>query len=107
MSAPQSVLQNFPRGTTLRFATTFYDFDGVETQPPGAVVHIEDVNGEEFTLTMTAPSGAQTQWTASFDTRNITPGVVTWSIHSLDGTPFSVEDGSFRLTANAANLVTF
>lgn len=97
----------FPRGATLRFATTFYDFDGVETQPSGAIVHIQGV-GLDTQVAMTPPAGAQTRWTASFDTRGVSPGMVYWSIHSLGAViPFSVEDGALRLTANTANLQTF
>lgn len=112
MLTTPTALKTFSRGATIQFATNFYDANGALTQPPGAVVSIsfqsldEQSNGSAL-ITMTAPAGAETRWTAQWDTRNIGAGPVRFSIHSTGTVPLSVEDGSFALAANNANLVTF
>lgn len=102
------------RGGTLQFSTTFYDIDDAVTIPAGAVINIvfPDANGEEQTeqVTMTPPSGDDTVFTAIWDTRDVGPGVVFWSIHTTTGSgdpPFAVEDGRFSVNANVANLPSF
>lgn len=94
------------RGATVRFRTTFYDFDDAIDQPSSAVVRIISNAGAIQEIAMTAPAGDETAWTALLDTRGMTPGPLTWSIHT-SGSPVSVEDGSFILSANTANAVTF
>src|SRR5258706_11351000 len=101
----------FFRGATLRFATQFYDYDGVEVQPAAADVVIvystPSAGPQTVTVPMTPPSGAQLKWTATWDSRGATPGSVQWSIHSDPPTPVSVEDGLLTLKANAATPLTF
>lgn len=104
--------QSFFRGVTIYFQTNFFDLNQDQTQPPGAFVNIEyfDLNGNPQTIDvpMTAPSGLVTTWTTLWDSRGANPGAVYWSIHSTGpGVPYAVEDGSFMLTANNANLPTF
>ena len=113
MLTTPNALKVFARGATIQFATNFYNANGVLVQPAGAVVHLsyqatdEQSNGAT-SITMTAPSGGETRWTALWDTRNVGPGPVNFSIHSTGGSvPLSVEDGAFTLKANNANLVTF
>lgn len=101
---------NFPRGTTIQFSTTFFDFSGNVVQPNAATVAIAfDPNADEaaVTLPMVAPTGPAVVWTAQWDTRNLDPGAVYWSIHSSAPVPVAVEDGRLTLTANLANLPTF
>ena len=99
------------RGGTVRFAVNFYDIDGALTQPASAVINIvyPTAAGESATvqLPLSSPAGAETRWTAIFDTRDIGPGVVFYSVHSEGGPPFGVDDGRFSIEANAANLATF
>lgn len=99
------------RGTTVRFAATFFDINMDVTQPMGAAVNISYLeNGQVQTdlVEMTPPVDPDVQWKASWDSREVSPGLVTWSIHTEgDAIPFGVEDGSFELTANNANLPTF
>lgn len=101
-----------PRGATIRFSTTFYDYDGVVTQPPGAYVNIEyplpDGTTDTDLVAMTAPNSPSVAWTAEWDTRNAGVGSVEYSIHSTGSViPYAVEDGEFILSANPANLLTF
>ena len=113
MLTTPSALKSFARGATIQFATNFYNASGVLTQPPGAVVSVSFQSLDEQStgsalITMTAPAGAETRWTALWDTRNVGPGPVNFSIHSTGSiVPLSVEDGAFSLKANNANLVTF
>lgn len=100
------------RGATVQFASNFYDVEGVLTQPGGAVINIvyPDADGVEQNLQipMVGPHGAETRWTALWDTRDVGPGVVFWSIHTTDAlVPFAVDDGRITISANAANLPTF
>lgn len=113
MLTTPNALKIFARGASIQFATNFYDANGDLTQPAGAVVSIAYQSITQQTIettliTMTAPAGAETRWTAFWDTRNVGPGPVNFSIHSTGlAVPLSVEDGSFTLKANNANLVTF
>lgn len=113
MLTTPTALKVFARGATIQFATNFYDASGALTQPPGAVVSLsyQSVSEQDIStalVTMTAPHGSETRWTAQWDTRNVGPGPVNFSIHSTGSVvPLSVEDGSFSLKANNANLVTF
>lgn len=99
------------RGTTVRFTSTFFDVNGAVTQPAGAAVnlaYLENGQTKTETIEMTAPTPPDVQWTASWDSRGVSPGLVTWSIHTEGSVPpYSVSDGSFDLTANNANLPTF
>lgn len=98
----------FFRGATIQFATTFYDANKNVMNPPGAVITLHFLDGTQATITMVAPSGPQTQWTAQWDSRGQQPGPVSFSVHSTGpGIPYAVDDGQFTLTANNANLPTF
>jgi len=99
------------RGTTAQFSTTFYDAQGNVVQPDAAELHIVYVDAndleQEVTIEMTPPNTGVV-WTAQWDSRGASPGLVSWSIHTVeDSIPYGVEDGAFELTANNANLVTF
>lgn len=106
-------LTTVKRGATVQFATNFYDINGDLTQPTGALVNIvyqTPTPGTEANtqLTMVAPVDPETRWTAKWDTREVGPGLVYWSIHTVEsGIPFAVEDGNFMIEANLANLATF
>lgn len=99
------------RGATVRFQTTFYDFDMNVVQPAAATVNITYTNPDgtdgNASIAMTPPTAPAVAWTALWDTRDIGPGEASWSIHSDPGIPFAVEDGTIVFRANAANLVTF
>lgn len=99
------------RGTTVRFYSTFFDPSGNVVQPTGAAIniwYIEDGLVQQTLVEMTAPTGSSVVWTAQWDTREVAPGIVNWSVHS-EGVfaPYAVGDGAFELTANNANLETF
>lgn len=100
------------RGTTVQFTTTFLDVSCNVVQPGSATINIvypNQVGGgtTAVTVSMTAPTGPATAWTAQWDSRVSGIGTVSWSIHSDPGLPFAVEDGEFVLTGNPANLLTF
>jgi len=113
MSLQASVTKSQFRGATLQFSTTFYDVNGNIIQPAGATINIvylsaDDSTQQTMSLTMTPPAAPAVTWTATWDTRNIGPGVVSCSVHSIAAAPpYSVEDFQITLTANPANLVTF
>lgn len=99
------------RGATVRFSTTFYDFDKNIVAPASAHVEVEypdlNSNRQKLELPMSSPAPGTTNYTAILDTRNMGTGPVNWSIHSDAPVPVAVEDGTFQLTANPANLPTF
>lgn len=99
------------RGSTVRFKTTFYDFDGVTVvQPASALVRIKknaDTVILEIAMTPPVNPAADPAWTAEWDTRGVAPGPVFWSIHTSGPPAVAVEDGNFTLSANAANALTF
>lgn len=100
------------RGATVQFATTFYDVDGLVVQPDMATVRIVPAFADDppVEIAMAPPSGSSTQWKALWDTRDVqAPQAIYWSIHtgSMDPIPVTAEDGSFLLSANPANLLTF
>jgi hypothetical protein len=104
----------FRRGGTVFWSTTFYDVNNNVVQPDSATISLVFADGtsdtETATVAMTPPSPPATAWTAMWDSRGaLAPQEVTWSIHTgtSDPIPVAVEDGEFRLEANAANLVTF
>jgi len=100
------------RGQTLRFKTTFYDFDNNVTQPQSAelVVFYSSVTSDdqELIIPMTPPPLGQVAWTAFLDTRNFAAGhQVQWSINTPSAVQAAVQDGAFLLTANQANQPSF
>ncbi|MDE2471768.1 MAG: hypothetical protein KGL35_24360 [Bradyrhizobium sp.] len=106
-----NVPTTYYRGTTIIFNTTFYDQTGAVSNPPGAALHLSYIqNGvqTEETIEMTAPVPPSNIWSAEWDSRGVSPGTVAWSIHSEGSViPYAVSDGSFILSANNANLLTF
>lgn len=101
----------FYRGGTVEWEVTFYDVEGLETQPVAAYINIEypDTSGQRKTqqIQMIPPTLTETNWTALLDTRNMGVGPLNWSIHTPGPIPAAVLDGSFQLAANSANLSTF
>jgi hypothetical protein len=101
------------RGTTVFFTTTFFDVDGNIVQPDNATINIAYTNtaGAQVaaSIAMTPPTAPAVTFTAQWDSRGVNPGNVSWSIHTGadDPPPVTVEDGTFTLTANPANLPTF
>ena len=102
------------RGQSLRFKTTFYDFDNNIIQPASAEVVVfyssTTLDDQEIILPMAQqqPGNPQTAWIAVLDTRNFAPGhQVQWSINTPLAGQAAVQDGSFLLTANQANQPTF
>jgi hypothetical protein len=102
----------FFRGTTIVFQTTFYDSNGAPTLPAAAQINVISPSADETTqvtqlINMTPPSSGFV-WTASWDTRGVGTGTVSWSVHSVEpAIPYAVGDGQLTLTANNANLTTF
>lgn len=99
------------RGSTAFFTATFYDQHGQVSQPSGAAVNIQCIEAGadvEILISMTPPTSPAVEWTAQWDTRNIDPCTVYWSVHTEGGSPpYAVADGCFNLVANNANLLTF
>jgi hypothetical protein len=102
------------RGQTLRFKTTFYDFDNNIIQPASAevIVFYSSVSADDQELTIPMaqqqPGNPLTAWIATLDTRNFAAGhKVQWSVNTPSATQAAVQDGSFMLTANQANQPTF
>ncbi len=101
------------RGTTVQFSTTFFDVNGAPVNPDSATINIvyasTSAPNQTVDVPMTSPLSGTT-WTALWDTRGLAaPQVIFWSIHTGTGDPIpvAVEDGSFNLQANQANLATF
>ncbi len=104
--------QVFWRGGTVYWTTTFYNPQGDVVQPSSATINVDapapDGSRTQQSIAMTAPTDPDVvTWNAFLDTRGMGTGPVFWSIHTPTPIPVSVEDGTFNLTANAANLVTF
>lgn len=99
------------RGATVQFSVTFYDFNKNVVIPTAAHVQVEypDLNGNRQTLqlAMTPPAVGTNNFTAQLNTMNMGAGPVNWSVHSDAPIPVAVEDGTFLLTANPANLPNF
>lgn len=100
------------RGGTVYFSTIFYDINGNVTQPAGAEINLvfPNLDGSTGTtlISMTAPVSPAIAWTAQWDSRNVAPGGVSYSVHSTGlAIPYAVEDGDFTIEANPANLATF
>ena len=105
------VTKSLFRGGTAYWETTFYDVNGAVSQPQGAFINIDFPNpdGSRGTedVPMNPPTLGAVFWTVFIDTRNMGIGPLDWSIHTTGAIPVAVEDGSFQLTANPANLVDF
>ncbi len=108
---PLRVTKTIFRGGTVEFQSTFYDVNGVVQQPVAAFVNINfpNLDGSRATelIQMTPPLVGVVYWTADVDTRNMGTGPLNWSIHSMGPPPAAVDDGSFQLIANSANLADF
>lgn len=102
---------SFYRGTTIQFTTVFYNYARQVVQPSGAQLNLSFLEGGQTvtrTIEMTAPTSPDVYWVAYLDTRQLAPGLVSWSIRTeAAGIPYGVEDGEFVLTANVANQVNF
>jgi hypothetical protein len=115
MTTGLTTVQSFERGRTLRWKTTFVDFDGNVTQPASANLLIyastTTQDGVLTTIPMTqqTPTDPLTAWIGIWDTRGFAPGNVQFSIETPAAAPVpvAVEDGSILLTANQANQPTF
>lgn len=97
------------RGATVQFRTTFYDADKNVINPSSASVEVDypDLNGNRQQLAIAMVLTLPQTFIGVLDTRNMGVGTVYWSVHSVPPIPSAVEDGSFELTANPANLQTF
>lgn len=98
------------RGSTVVFASAFYDRFNAITTPPAPsvnVVYSVDEQEQSVDIPMVAPGIGQVQWTALWDTRGVDPGTIFWSVNSGEPIPAGVQDGSFFLSANPANLESF
>lgn len=93
------------RGNTVVFTATFYDQDGVIISPPGANVRVTYNVATVQTTEVVPMVGVADVWTADWDSRIADSGAVYWHTES-EGTPSAADDGSFTLSANAANPQT-
>src|SRR5512146_1122345 len=90
------------RGNTVVFTANFYDQNGQIITPVAAQVRVAyAVRGVSTiaTLSMTNSGGT---WTADWDSSVADAGNVDWHTQST-GSPSAADDGSFTLSANAAN----
>lgn len=98
------------RGSTVQWATNFYDAGGEIVQPSSATINVVyPIDGGQTaseTVTMDAPAGDETRWIGEWDSRVSLAGTIYWSIKSDPGPPMGVEDGQLTLTANPANNAT-
>lgn len=98
------------RGATVQFTSTFYDAFNNIANPAAAQVNIAFTNSSgsaTTTLIAMAQNGPSGSWTAQWDSRGASPGIVYYSVETPGSPPVSVEDGQFTLEANAANRPTF
>jgi hypothetical protein len=90
------------RGTKITFRTSFFDVDGVITNPVSASIHIRYPQGK--TTVAASPitmSQAGNVWTGEWESSVSASGKVSWSVRSA--LPRIAEDGYITLTANPAN----
>lgn len=93
----------FIRGNVVEFSTQFFAVDGTPSTPVSASVNISiAAYGAIFSPVDLAMTQAGDVWTATWDTTDVPPGTVFWSVKSVD--PHSAEDGRFELSANYANV---
>lgn len=90
------------RGNTVEFSATFYDASGAVFTPATAVTYVTyDVAGVATTDTVTLTASGDV-WTGTWDSSVADAGTVYWHTQS-SGSPSGADDGSFTLSANAAN----
>ncbi len=95
--------QVYTRGNTVLWNTTFYNLSGILTNPTAANLFITfPVNGVETTVEVPMTQNVNL-WSATWESSASDPGDVDWSIRTTGGSPTVAEDGTFRLSANAAN----
>lgn len=93
------------RGATVHFSVTFRDADGNLTTPDSATVKLKfrlaagGIGTDSKTL---EPDGGN-NWKATWDSSVARPGLVSWSLRSLQGSDKIADDGAFTLLANSAN----
>lgn len=100
-----TIMTNIVRGNDVQFSITFLDVDDIEVMPDSAVVTVNFLSsGERVNETIDLEPNSDGFWSATWPSDVAEAGRVFWSAQSID--PVSVQDGSFNLLANAANLGT-
>jgi len=97
-------LRNIVAGNTVQWTATFYDINGLATNPSNASINIV-YSSTSSTAASTAVSMVQSSntWTATWQSSNAIAGLVSWHLASMSPTINSAKDGQFMLTANPAN----
>ena len=108
-------MQNFTRGKLIDFSFTPYDHTGeIVTDVPSATVYISHPTTCEFpdritqlgTTTLTLVQDTTTfAWGGTWDSSASGPGQVWYNSRTTQG-ELTSDDGSFRLFANPANLIS-
>lgn len=90
------------RGNSVVFTAVFYDQTGAIISPVAASTRVTyDVSGVATTATVTLAEDSGT-WSGTWDSSVADTGTVYWHTSSA-GSPSAADDGSFELSANAAN----
>jgi hypothetical protein len=98
------------RGSTILWQVSFTDSVSGAIRTPNAVsvnIVYPAIDGSEGNalIDLVPPVIPATIWTGSWETQNVGPGTVSWSVHSKGGgAGYGVKDGEFVLTANPANV---
>ena len=91
------------RGNTVLFTATFYDPDGVVMTVGSANVVVSFMTANVPQLVTISMTAIGTTWKATWDSSVADTGTVYWHVVSA-GQPAAADDGSFSITANAANV---
>jgi hypothetical protein len=98
-----TILQNIVRGNDVEFLITFLDVDDVEITPASATVTVNYLSGgERVNEGIELETNSDGVWAGTWSSIAADVGRVFWSARSES--PTSVQDGSFNLLANLANL---
>ena len=93
------------RGNTVLFTASFYTPAGAVLSPASANVVIAYSHASAPATATVAMSDTLDVWTATWSSAVADAGNVDWHVQS-SGPPSAAFDGSFTVTANAANAET-
>lgn len=97
----------FVRKNIVTFTVTFAASDGTATQPSAAsaMLSYKDLAGSQHNASIPLVySSATNTWSGTWDSSAAGEGTVEWMIYGY-GTLQAADQGSFAISANAANTV--
>lgn len=102
-------MRQITRGQSIQWSATFYDFNGLATNPLNAFVDIEFSPTATTTSEITVPMLQNgSTWLAVWDSSVAVAGQnsqVSWHLRSVAAAGIkAAEDGQFTLTANVSNI---